>query len=105
LKNIIKSPQIIVGDYTYYDDPADIYNFEKKHIISLQYDYFKDCLKEWKVSSGYHRRSLIEAFIFRLKRIFAFNLQHKTERRRNEITTKLNISNVMASFGKAENCS
>jgi len=29
LKNIIKNPQIIVGDYTYYDDPEDIYNFEK----------------------------------------------------------------------------
>ena len=29
LKNIISNPQIIVGDYTYYDDPEDIYNFEK----------------------------------------------------------------------------
>ena len=29
LKNIIKSPQIIVGDYTYYDDIEDIENFEK----------------------------------------------------------------------------
>ena len=29
LKNIITNPQIIVGDYTYYDDPEDIYNFEK----------------------------------------------------------------------------
>ncbi len=29
LKNIIINPQIIVGDYTYYDDPDDIYNFEK----------------------------------------------------------------------------
>ena len=24
LKNIIKNPQIIVGDYTYYDDPEDV---------------------------------------------------------------------------------
>jgi virginiamycin A acetyltransferase len=29
LKNIITNPQIIVGDYTYYDDPEDVYNFEK----------------------------------------------------------------------------
>lgn len=29
LKNIITKPQIIIGDYTYYDDPEDIYNFEK----------------------------------------------------------------------------
>lgn len=29
LKNIITNPQIIVGDYTYYDDPVDVRNFEK----------------------------------------------------------------------------
>lgn len=29
LKNIITNPQIIVGDYTYYDDPEDVKNFEK----------------------------------------------------------------------------
>ena len=29
LKNIIKSPKIVVGDYTYYDDPVDVHNFEK----------------------------------------------------------------------------
>ncbi|MCX7338765.1 MAG: CatB-related O-acetyltransferase [Alphaproteobacteria bacterium] len=29
LKNIITNPQIIVGDYTYYDDPDDVYSFEK----------------------------------------------------------------------------
>mmetsp|Transcript_5821 Transcript_5821/g.22097 ORF Transcript_5821/g.22097 Transcript_5821/m.22097 type:complete len:221 (-) Transcript_5821:36-698(-) len=29
LKNIIKHPQIVVGDYTYYDDPEDLHNFEK----------------------------------------------------------------------------
>jgi virginiamycin A acetyltransferase len=29
LNNIITNPQIIVGDYTYYDDPEDPYNFEK----------------------------------------------------------------------------
>ena len=29
LKNIITKPQIIVGDYTYYDDPEDVHHFEK----------------------------------------------------------------------------
>ena len=27
LKNFITNPQIIVGDYTYYDDPIDVRNF------------------------------------------------------------------------------
>lgn len=29
LKNIIKNPNIIVGDYTYYDDFENVVNFEK----------------------------------------------------------------------------
>jgi len=29
IKNTIKNPNIIVGDYTYYDDPVDSENFEK----------------------------------------------------------------------------
>ncbi len=29
LKNIITWPPIVVGDYSYYDDPEDVYNFEK----------------------------------------------------------------------------
>lgn len=29
MKNIIKNPSIIVGDYTYYDDFENIENFEK----------------------------------------------------------------------------
>ena len=67
------------------------------------YDDFKEGLKNWKVTSGYHRRSLIESCMFRLKRTFGFYLQQKTERgRKNEIITKLNILNLMASYGRAE---
>ena len=36
LKNFIQDPNIIVGDYTYYDDPEGVENFEKniiKHAI------------------------------------------------------------------------
>lgn len=35
LKNIITNPQIIVGDYTYYDDAEDVYSFEKNYYIFL----------------------------------------------------------------------
>jgi virginiamycin A acetyltransferase len=42
LKNIITHPQIIVGDYTYYDDPEDIHNFEKN--VLYLFDFMKDKL-------------------------------------------------------------
>ncbi|WP_250295680.1 CatB-related O-acetyltransferase [Wolbachia endosymbiont of Oedothorax gibbosus] len=42
LKNIITNTQIIVGDYTYYDDPEDIYNFEKN--VLYLFDFIKDKL-------------------------------------------------------------
>lgn len=38
LKNIIKNPNIIVGDYTYYDDLNGVENFEKQilyHFVFL----------------------------------------------------------------------
>jgi len=37
LKNIIKSPQIIVGDYTYYDDPESTDNFEKNVLYLFEF--------------------------------------------------------------------
>jgi virginiamycin A acetyltransferase len=42
LKNIIKNPQITIGDYTYYDDPEDIYNFEKN--VLYHFDFMGDKL-------------------------------------------------------------
>ena len=42
LKNIIKNPNIIVGDYTYYDDPENIYNFEKN--VLYLFDFMNDKL-------------------------------------------------------------
>lgn len=42
LKNIITNPQIIVGDYTYYDDPEDIYNFERN--VLYHFDFMQDKL-------------------------------------------------------------
>ena len=42
LKNIINNPQIIVGDYTYYDDFEDVMNFEKN--VKYLFDFTGDRL-------------------------------------------------------------
>ncbi len=42
LKNIITNPNIIVGDYTYYDDFEDVYNFEKN--VKYHFDFMRDKL-------------------------------------------------------------
>ncbi|MBX3709081.1 MAG: transposase [Gammaproteobacteria bacterium] len=61
---------------------------------------FKTGLKQWKIESGYHRRSLIETCMFRFKRIFGFYLQQKVETgRKNEIIAKVNMLNKMSLLG------
>jgi len=40
IKNFVKSPNIIVGDYSYYDDPIDPENFER----NVLYNYGSDKL-------------------------------------------------------------
>ena len=42
LKNIVKNPNIIVGDYTYYDDFEDVANFEKN--VKYLFDFTGDKL-------------------------------------------------------------
>jgi virginiamycin A acetyltransferase len=42
LKNIITNPNIIVGDYTYYDDLEDALNFENN--VKYHYDFIGDKL-------------------------------------------------------------
>jgi virginiamycin A acetyltransferase len=42
LKNIITNPNIIVGDYTYYDDFEDVHNFEKN--VKYLFDFSGDKL-------------------------------------------------------------
>jgi virginiamycin A acetyltransferase len=42
LKNIIKNPNIVVGDYTYYDDFDDVGNFEKN--VRYHFDFIGDKL-------------------------------------------------------------
>lgn len=43
LKNVIKAPNIIVGDYTYYDDPMAPTEFEKNNVL-FHYPEFGDKL-------------------------------------------------------------
>ena len=53
LNNIIKNPNIIVGDFTYYDDPEDVYNFEKN--VLYHFDFNGDKLiigKFCQIASG-----------------------------------------------------
>ncbi|GLB47979.1 CatB-related O-acetyltransferase [Neptunitalea lumnitzerae] len=53
LKNIITNPNIIVGDYTYYDDFEDVYNFEKN--VKYHFDFIGDKLiigKFCQIASG-----------------------------------------------------
>jgi virginiamycin A acetyltransferase len=42
LKNIVKNPNIIVGDYTYYDDFENVENFEKN--VKYHFDFVGDKL-------------------------------------------------------------
>jgi virginiamycin A acetyltransferase len=42
LKNIITNPNIIVGDFTYYDDFEDVMNFEKN--VKYHFDFVDDKL-------------------------------------------------------------
>ena len=42
MKNIIKNPNIIVGDYTYYDDFENVENFEKN--VKYHFDFVGDKL-------------------------------------------------------------
>lgn len=42
LKNIVKNPNIIIGDYTYYDDFENVENFEKN--VKYHFDFTGDKL-------------------------------------------------------------
>jgi len=42
LRNMIKNPNIVVGDYTYYDDFEDVHNFEKN--VKYHFDFIGDKL-------------------------------------------------------------
>lgn len=53
LQNILSDPQIVVGEYTYYDDPEDVHNFVKN--VLYLFDFNTDCLRIGKfcqISTG-----------------------------------------------------
>lgn len=73
LKNIIKNPNIEVGDYTYYDDPENVENFEKN--VLYLFDFIGDKLKIGKfcaiaqgvkfiMNGGSHRIDTFSSFPF-----------------------------------------
>ncbi|MCI8422155.1 MAG: CatB-related O-acetyltransferase [Lawsonibacter sp.] len=43
IKNVVKAPNIIIGDYTYYDDPSDPAGFEQNNVL-FNYPEFGDRL-------------------------------------------------------------
>jgi virginiamycin A acetyltransferase len=45
LKNIITRPTIEVGDYTYYDDFEDVYNFERN--VKYHFDFIGGLLENF----------------------------------------------------------
>jgi hypothetical protein len=58
---------------------------------------------EWKNSSGYHKRSLVETFMFRYKQTFGDRMSFRTdERQKNEALVKCNILNIFHSLGVPE---
>lgn len=74
LKNVIKAPNIHVGDYTYYDDASDPTGFEKNNVL-FNYPEFGDHLiigKFCSLASGVkfimgpanHRLSSVTAYPF-----------------------------------------
>ncbi|GAA5224781.1 CatB-related O-acetyltransferase [Membranihabitans marinus] len=73
LKNIVKNPNIIVGDYSYYDDFEDVYNFEKN--VKYHFDFLGDQLiigkfcmiasdVEFIMNGGNHLTEAISAYPF-----------------------------------------
>ena len=73
LKNIVKNPNIIVGDYTYYDDFESVENFEKN--VKYLFDFTGDKLIIGKfcmiasdvtfiMNGGNHLSDTISAFPF-----------------------------------------
>lgn len=74
IKNVIKAPNIIVGDYTYYDDPNDPTGFEKNNVL-FNYPEFGDrlmigkfcaiaCGTKFIMGSANHRISSVTTYPF-----------------------------------------
>ena len=73
LKNIVKNPNIEVGDYTYYHDFEDVHNFERN--VKYHFDFIGDKLKigkfcmiasdvEFIMNGGNHLSEAITSYPF-----------------------------------------
>ena len=73
LKNVVKNPNIIIGDYTYYDDFESVENFEKN--VKYHFDFINDQLiigkfcmiasgVEFIMNGGNHLTEAISAYPF-----------------------------------------
>ena len=82
LKNIVRNPNIIVGDYTYYDDFENVENFEKN--VKYHFDFIGDKLIIGKfcmiasgvtfiMNGGNHLTNAISAYPFA---IFGHGWEH-----------------------------
>jgi hypothetical protein len=59
--------------------------------------------KQWKIESGYHRRSLAETTMFRLKTIFGDRVSGRTdERQRTELLLRCRALNLITTLGMPE---
>lgn len=68
LKNIIKNPNTIVGNYTYYDDFENVENFEKN--VKYHYDFVGDKLIIGKFCMIASLRSKRAALLFIIGNLF-----------------------------------
>jgi IS5 family transposase len=65
----------------------------------------KTTRKQWKKTSGYHTRSLVENLMFRYKTIFGDHMSFRdVNRQRSEVMTKCNILNTFHFLGVPESC-
>lgn len=99
LKNLIKNPNIIVGDYTYYDDFETVENFEKN--VKYHFDFIGDKLIIGKfcmiasdvkfiMNGANHLTEAISAYPFA---IFGEDWQHAMEGKTYPIKGDITIGN------------
>lgn len=67
-------------------------------------EYVRGCIrhgrKEWKQQSGYHKRSLAETAMYRLKTICGSSLRSKTfTNQQAEVRLRVSLLNLFASYG------
>lgn len=99
LKNVVKNPNIIIGDYTYYHDFENIDNFEKN--VKYHFDFIGDKLIIGKfcmiasdvkfiMNGGNHLTSAISAFPFD---IFGNGWENAMENKSYPYKGDINIGN------------